>query len=120
MNSILQNDQIEYVFSVKMCLSSELSCFTCQYETALSYIGCTARHLVTRAREHLNFNSAAESAIKDHVYSCFKCIQTHFSVHDFTVLKNCLTEYEAKIQEAVVIKKQNPKLYCQLCATGLS
>ena len=73
-----------------------------------------APHLVIRAREYYNFNSTAKSAIKNHVYSCPECIEKHFSVYDFTVLKKCHAENEAKIQEGLVIKKQNPKLNHQL------
>ena len=40
-------------------------------------------HIWSQAREHLNLNSAAKSATKDHVYFCRKYIQKHFSIHDF-------------------------------------
>ena len=80
--------------------------FSCQCNTTLSYIGYTARCLVTRAREHLNFNAAAKSAFKDLVYSCPECIEKHLSVYDFTVLKKRHTEHEAKIQEALAIKSK--------------
>ena len=47
-------------FLLKCATHSELSAdvvyeFTCWYDTTLSNIGYTARHLVTRAGEHLNF-----------------------------------------------------------------
>ena len=43
-----------------------------------------------------------------------------FIVHDLTVLEKCYTEYEAKIQKVLVIKKQNLKLNRQLCVNGSS
>ena len=58
--------------------------------------------------------------MKDHAYSCPDCIKNDLSVHNFTVLKKCNTEYEAKIQEAITIKKLNPKLNRQLYASGSS
>ena len=54
------------------------------------------------------------------MYSCPECIEKHFSVYDFTVLKKCHTDYEAKIEEALVIKEQNSKLKRQFYASGSS
>ena len=73
--------------------------FTYQSNTTLSYIEYTAHHLVTRAREHLNFNSVAKSAIQDHVYSCFECNEKHFSVHDFNVIKNVILNMKQKFKK---------------------
>ena len=41
-------------------------------------------------------------------------------LNSFTVIRKCNTAYEAKIQEALLIKKQNPKLNKQLYANGAS
>ena len=95
----------EYVFSVEICYSFKLSAdvvykFTYQCDTTLSYVGYTvAHHVVTRAREHLNFNSAAKYAIKDQVYSCLECIEKHFSVYDFDVLKNVILNTKQKFKK---------------------
>ena len=62
------------------------------------------RHLITRAHEHLNLNSIAKSAIKDHIYSCSHCSKTDLSVSNFEVIKKCNTGFEAKIQEALLIR----------------
>ena len=61
--------------------------FTCPCDTTLSCAGYAASHLVAKTGEHLNFNFATKSAIKDHVYCSLECISKHFSVNDFTVLK---------------------------------
>ena len=42
------------------------------------------------------------------------------SVESFKILKKCVTEYDTKIQEALLIKKRNPKLNKQLYAKGAS
>ena len=62
----------------------------------------------------LNLNSIAKSAIKDHIlYS-----KTDLSVNNFEVIKKCNTGFEAKIQEALLIKKFNPTLNRQLYSSG--
>ena len=42
------------------------------------------------------------------------------SVESFQLLEKCVTEYDTKIQEALLIKKLNPKLNKQLYAKGAS
>ena len=61
-----------------------------------------------------------KSAIKDHLYDCDKCSSMKHSVESFKILKKCVTEYDTKIQEALFIKKLNPKLNKQLYAKGAS
>ena len=82
----------------------------------------SSRHLGTRAREHLNLADInAKSAIKNHLYDCDKCSSIKHSVESFKILKKCVTdEYDTKIQEALLIKKLNPKLNKQLYAKGAS
>ena len=41
--------------------------FFCQCDTAMRYIGYTTRYLITRAHKHLNLNSIAKTAVKDHI-----------------------------------------------------
>ena len=81
----------------------------------------SSRHLRSRAREHLNLADInTKSAIKDHLYDCDKCSSMKLSVESFKVLKKCVTEYDTKIQEALLIKKLNPKSNKQLYAKGAS
>ena len=42
------------------------------------------------------------------------------AVESLKGLKKCATEYDTKIQEAILIKKLNPKLNKQLYAKGVS
>ena len=112
-------------FQLKCSTPTELSLnvvykFSCPCDTALSYIGYTTRHLITRAHEHLNLNSIAKSAVKDHMYSCSHCSKTGLSVSNFEVIKKCNTGFEAKIQEALLIKKFNSTLNRQLYSSGSS
>ena len=84
-------------------------------------MGLSFRHLGTRARKRLNLADInTKSVIKDHLYDCDKCSSTIHSVESFKVIKKCVTEYDAKIQEALLIKKLNPKLNKQLYAKGTS
>ena len=91
LNIHYKTTKVSTYFQLKYATPFELSAnvvykFTYHYDTALSYIGYTARHLVTRVREHLNSNATAKSANKDHVYSCPKCNKKLFSVYHFMVL----------------------------------
>ena len=86
-----------------------------------TYIGMSTRHLVTRAREHLQLNSnSAKSAISQHISSCQTCQNSNLDVSSFKVIRNCHNEYETKIQEALLIKKLTPRLNSQLYANGCS
>ena len=84
----------------------------------MSYIGMTTRHLGTRIQEHLQ--PKAKSAIRDHIDDCQSCKQANINVDNLKVIRTCNTEYNSKIQEALLIKKHNPKLNTQLYAGGSS
>ena len=95
--------------------------FTCSRDVNTTYIGMSKRHLVTRAREHLQLNSnATKSAISQHFSSCQTCHNCNLDVSSFKVIKNCHNEYETKIQEALLIKQPTPRLNSQLYANGCS
>ena len=95
--------------------------FTCSRDVNTTYIGMSTRHLVTRAREHLQLNStSAKSAISQHISSCQTCQNSNLDVSSFKVIRNCHNEYETKIQEALLIKKLTPRLNSQLYANGCS
>ena len=69
------------------------------------YICMSTRHLVTRAREHLQLNSnTAKSAMSQHVSYCQTCQNCNLDVSSFKVIRNCHNEYETKMQEALLIK----------------
>ena len=94
--------------------------FTCSCDTNLTYYGMSTRHLITRVREHLDFNSIQRSAIKDHILSCDVCSDVQHGIKSFTVIKKCQSRFHTKIHEALLIKKDTPKLNRQLYAKGAS
>ena len=49
-----------------------------------------------------------------------KCKLNNTDLNGFKVLRICNSEYAAKIQQALLIKKHNPQLNRQLYANGLS
>ena len=59
--------------------------FSCSCDTNKTYIGMSSRHLITRVREHLNFKSLQDSAIKDHILSCGKCSNNWFNENNFII-----------------------------------
>ena len=80
----------------------------------------TTRNLAARACEHLVSAGHQKSAIKEHIRACAICREEKYTVNSFQFLKSCHTDYETKIQEALLFKKQNHKLNKQLYATGTS
>ena len=88
--------------------------------TSLSYVGMSSQHLGTGIRKHLNLADInTNSAITDHLYDCDKCSFMRHAGESLKGLKKCATEYDTKIQKAI-IKKLNPKLNKQLYAKGVS
>ena len=94
--------------------------FSSPRNTAISYIGYTTRHLITRAHEHLKLNSIAKTAVKDHINSCSHCSKSELSVSNFKAIKRCNTGFEAKTKETLLLKKFNPALNRQLYSSGSS
>ena len=81
----------------------------------------SSRHLVTRAREHLNLNSNTKSAITDHLQQCTSYFKIEINLYSsFTVLKKCSSEYNVKIHKAMFIKQNKPLLIKQLYVNGCS
>ena len=68
-------------------LSNIVYKFSCTHDTAISYIKYTTRHLIARAHEHLNLNSIAKTAVKEHICSFLHCIKSGLSVRNFKVFK---------------------------------
>ena len=100
--------------------SNVVYCYTYPCNTGLTYLGKSSRHLVTRAKEHLNLNQSRKSAIKDHILDCVKCSNSSHSLASFKILRNCKNEYGTKVHEALLIKNFKPKSNRQLYANGFS
>ena len=61
--------------------------FSCSCDTNKTYISMFSRHLITRVREHLNFKSLQDSAIKDNIFSCGKCSNNNrFNENNFIII----------------------------------
>ena len=104
---------------VALC-SNVVHKLSCLCDTNKTYIGMSSRHLITRVREHLNFKSLQDSAIKDHILSCRKCSNNRFNENNFIIIRKCKSEFCFKIHEALLIKKLSPKLNRQMFANGAS
>ena len=95
--------------------------FSCPREADLIYIGKSARHLVTRVKEHWALNSIPRnSAVKEHILDCNNCVESDDILKPFSILRNCTSDYDTKIYEALLIKKYKPKLNRQLYGNGSS
>ena len=75
--------------------------------------------MLTRALEHLNPKSA-ETAISQHIQICTDCSNAQLNVSSFKIIKKCRSDYETKIEEAILLKKLKPSLNNKLYATGCS
>ena len=91
-----------------------------RFRARLTYIGKSTRHVVTRVKEHLNLDSSVKSKIKEDIIECNLCNKKDMGslIHRFSVIKKCLSDYDCKIHEALLIKKRQPKLNKQLYENG--
>ena len=86
---------------------------------SITYIDTSSRHLSVRIKKHLSDSASNKSAVKEHIQNCSSCSQEQ-DLNLFAVIRKCNTANEAKIQKALLLKKQNPKLNEQACANGAS
>ena len=78
----------------------------------------TTRHLGVKVEEHLH--SKKDSAVQRHINVCQSPKNNKHLFDNFSILKTCNIQYSIKIQEALLIKKHNPKLNTLLYANGSS
>ena len=105
-NKVGQYFQLKSKTPLPLC-SNVVYKFTCSSDTDLTYIGMSSRHLITRVKEHLNLADSRKNAIKDHILSCPICYNLQYNINSFTILKRCNSDYEAKIHEALLIKRHS-------------
>ena len=122
---VYKTTKVQEYFSLKsktpLALNSNVVYkFTCSRDVNVTYIGTSARHLSIRAGEHLNVSRSSKSAIKEHIKKCSSCKTQPNNMGQFKIIRKCQTSYEAKIHEALVIKRSNPVLNKQLYANGAS
>ena len=73
--------------------------------------------LVVRSDEHLRYEKEQpRGEIKTHLRLCEMCKKS--TIDNFEIVKKCLTDQEAKINEALIIKKENPQLNKNLFNKG--
>ena len=77
------------------------------------FVYLTMKHLLQIS---LDVNSIQRSAIKDHILSCDICSDVQHGIKSFTVIKKRQSKFHTKIHEALLIKKDTPKLNRQLYA----
>ena len=71
--------QLKSNTSLALC-SNVVYKFTCSCDMNLSNYGMSTRHLITRVREPLDFNSIQRSAIKNQILSCDICSGIQYMV----------------------------------------
>ena len=77
--------------------------------------------LITRVREHLDFNSIQRLTIKgSHFFLVVFIRMFNMGLKSFTLIKKCQSEFHTKLHKALLIKKDTPKLNRQLYAKGAS
>ena len=86
-----------------LLLSNVVYRFSCPCDAGLTYIGKSTRHVISRAKEHLNLGSSVKSKIKDHIIECNLCNKKDMDslIHRFSVIKKCSSDYDCKIHEAL-------------------
>ena len=92
--------------------------FTCSLDATTSYVGKTERHLITRAREHVD-SSGQRTAVGDHLATCDSCQQSVSAdiLQNFSIIRHC-TKFDVSYHEALIIKRQKPSLNVQLFRSG--
>ena len=118
-NKVGQYFQLKSETPLPLC-SNVVYKFTCSCDTNLTYIGMSSRHLITRVMEYLNLADSKKSAIKNRILSCPTCSNLQYNIYCLTILKKCNSDYEAKIHEALLIKRHSPSLNKQCYASGAS
>ena len=95
--------------------------FTCSWDSNLTHIGKSTRHLSAKVGELLNVARQHENGgIKQHILSCTVCSNARHDLNSFKVLKQCKSDLQAKSHEALLIKKHRPSLNKHLHAHGSS
>ena len=90
--------------------------FQCPSDLDSQYIGFTTRSLQERINEHRR----GDTAIAEHTERCKNCTKDTINIDNFSVLKKCRTNLEARINEAILINRKNPKLNVQLVKPGIT
>ena len=66
------------------------------------------------------FKSIQKSAVKNYILSCDSCSSVKFGLNNFLILRKCKSEFHTRIHKALLIRKSDPNLNCELYANGTS
>ena len=85
-----------------------------------TFIGMSCRHLIPRAREHLNHNDSRKRVIKDYFLQRKSYSQSEINLpSSFAILKKCSSEHNRKIiYKALLTTRSKPLFDKQLYANG--
>ena len=100
----------------KSLISRVVYKFTCLGDPGIAYIGVCNRFVIERVREHVAYWRKSPTAVGKHIAKCQTCQQTELSLDHFNVLKVCREKFDAKIFEALFIKRLNPRINRQMFA----
>ena len=100
----------------KTILSKVVYSFQCPSDADTQYIGFTTRSLQERVKEH----SRGDTVVAEHVDRCSTCTKETINTDNFSILRKCRTNAEARIYEAIYIKRKNPSLNHQLVKSGFT
>ena len=88
--------------------------FTCLGDPSTAYVGVCSRFVIERIREHLAYWRKSPTAVGKHISKCQACQHATLSPDHFKIMKVCRNKFDAKIFEALYIKKLNPKINRQM------
>ena len=95
---------------MRSLLCYKFQCSSCN----ATYYGKTKRHFKVRVSEHMgvsartgkNIKSTKNSAVRDHMLVCNNIV----SFEDFSVLANGTNDFRIKLQESLLIHRDEPQL----------
>ena len=96
---------------IRSLVSYKFQCSSCN----TTYIGKTKRHFKVRVSEHMGVSpltgkvlksNNTSTAVRDHMLVC----DTKVSYDDFSIIANSSNDFRLKIQESLLIKRDNPHL----------
>ena len=97
---------------LKSCLVYK---FTCLRDSNITYIGKTKRHFGKRLTEH---GLKGNTSVSNHVKTCENCAETKKFMNCFKILESGNSDFDCKILEAFLIRKNRPCLNKQLNFSG--
>ena len=127
LSCVFSSCKIKDYFSLKckshpFLVSNVVYKFTCQSDSDQFYIGETARHIGTRAGEHLDLSKTNLTAVAKHIKdceTCFNCLELGMlSYENFEIISSGQTKFDIEVKEALLIRRSLPTLNRHLYQSG--